>query len=272
MSTTAMTSFDEVYGLPDPRGYFTRLQPYAYQTPAHAQPVFRALAGELPAGRRTVLDVCCSYGINAALLNHELTLDDLYAHYTSEAAARLSTAELIDRDREFYAERRRPDAVPVIGLDVSGPAVSYALAVGLLEEGYAQDLEASEPEEGLRRSAPGVGLITVTGGTSFLTGRTFARLLTAVGRPVPVAAFVLRTHDYRDIARCLESYGLRVERAGSTSPQRRFTDPEEQRLATAAVTALGEDPAGKEAAGWFHTRLHLARPRPGAQPLPEARS
>ncbi|MFB6812383.1 hypothetical protein [Streptomyces sp. NPDC056387] len=136
MTGAGMTSFDDVYGLPDPRGHFGRLGPYGYQTPGHAQPVFRALAGELPPERRAVLDLCCSYGIDAALLNHDLTLDDLYAHYTSPRPA---------------------------------------------------------------------------------------------GRPAPVAAFVLRTHDYRPIAGCLESYGLTVERAG------------------------------KESAGYFHTRLLLAR-------------
>ncbi|MEU5808728.1 hypothetical protein [Streptomyces sp. NPDC047718] len=260
MSPTGMTSFDEVYTLPDPRGYFTRLAPYAYQTPAHARPVFRALAAELGPDRPALLDLCCSYGINAALVNHDVTLDELYAHYTAPEAARLDTAALIDRDRRFYAARRRPDAVPAIGIDASRPAVEYAVAAGLLDEGHAVDLETAEPGERLRRTAARVGLITVTGGTSFLTERTFGRLLTAVGRPVPVAAFVLRTHDFRAVAGCLEAYGLTVERADGTSPQRRFTDPEEQRRAVAAVTALGEDPAGKETAGWFHTRLHLARP------------
>jgi hypothetical protein len=31
----------------------------------------------------TVLDICCSYGINAALLNHHVTLEELYDRYTS---------------------------------------------------------------------------------------------------------------------------------------------------------------------------------------------
>lgn len=76
---------------------------------------------------------------------------------------------------------------------------------------------------------------------------------------MPVAAFVLRTHDYGAISSCLVSYGLTVERAATTQPQRRFTDPREQERAVATVTAFGEDPAGKESAGYFHTRLHLAR-------------
>ncbi|MEV6953816.1 hypothetical protein [Streptomyces sp. NPDC051183] len=260
MSAPGMTSFDEIYGLPDPRGYFTGLEPYGYQTPHHAQAVFRALTGrELPPGRSAMLDLCCSYGINAALVNHDVTLEELYERYTSAKTAELTTAELIEWDREFYASRRRPDAVRAIGVDVSGPAVAYALSVGLLDEGYCENLETAEPGTGLRRAAAGAGLITVTGGVSFLSERTFGRLFTAAGRPVPVAAFVLRTHDYRPIAECLRSYGLAVERSTATHPQRRFTDPQEQRIAVETVTALGEDPAGKESAGYFHTRLHLAR-------------
>ncbi|MEU6865763.1 hypothetical protein ABZ924_21300 [Streptomyces sp. NPDC046876] len=260
MTAAGMTSFDDVYALPDPRGYFTALAPYGYQTPAHAQPVFRALARGLGPGRRTVLDLCCSYGINAALVNHDVTLDELYAHYTAPEAARLTTEELLARDRAFYAARRRADAVRMIGVDIARPAVAYAVAAGLLDEGHTDDLEAAEPGEVLRSSAAGVGLITVTGGTTFLTGRTFGRLLSAVGRPVPVAAFVLRSHDFRGIADCLRAYGLTVERVPGTSPQRRFTDAAEQRRAVAAVRALGEDPTGKEASGWYHTRLHLAHP------------
>ena len=40
------------------------------------------------------MDVCCSYGINAALLKHELTLNDLYARYGSGELAGLSSEEL----------------------------------------------------------------------------------------------------------------------------------------------------------------------------------
>lgn len=259
MNSVGMTSFEGVYALPDPRGYFAALAAYAYQTPGHAQPAFRALAADLGPGRRTVLDVCCSYGINAALLNHDVTLDELFAHYTSAGVAELTTAELVGLDRDFYSARRRPNAVRTIGIDVSGPALEYAVAVGLLDEGHCMDLECNEPTERLRRSLTGTGLITITGGTSFLTERTFARLFSAIGHPVPVAAFVLRTHDYGAISACLHSYGLTVHRDAGTHRQRRFTDPQEQQRAVATVAALGEDPAGKESAGYFHTRLHLAR-------------
>ncbi|MFI0743181.1 hypothetical protein ACH4PU_34665 [Streptomyces sp. NPDC021100] len=143
-----MTQFDGIYDQPDPRAYFRVLGPLEYQTPHHAQGIFRRVLAACepeaqPAEPATMLDICCSYGINAALLNHRVTLDDLYAHYTSPQATALTTAELIEWDRAYYAARRRPDAVRVIGLDAATNAISYARAVGLLEEGFDENLETA---------------------------------------------------------------------------------------------------------------------------------
>ncbi|MFJ6384080.1 hypothetical protein ACIQI7_29255 [Kitasatospora sp. NPDC092039] len=235
---------------------------------------------DLPGARRaaraasrgaTVLDVCCSYGINAALLNHRVTLEELYDRYTSPRIVRLTTAELIESDRKFFAERRRPDAVPVIGLDISAPAVAYGLAAGLLDMGFVENLETDAPSPELYRATRGTRLITLTGGASFLSARTFRPLLEGRWEPPWVAAFVLRTVSYRDIADGLAPLGLTTERDTSrTYPQRRFTDADEQRYAVAAVAAAGEDPRGKETEGLFHTALHLTRPaaQATARPLP----
>ncbi|MEU5845743.1 hypothetical protein [Saccharopolyspora shandongensis] len=256
------TPFDEIYDQPDPRAYFSTLGRYGYRTPHHAQSVFRRLLAErAKSGRVTVLDLCCSYGINAALLNHDLTFDDLHAHYASPGVAELGTAELIERDKDFYAARRRADAVPVVGLDIAAPAIDYAVAVGLLDAGFTENLEAASASPAFLRAAASANLITVTGGISFLSARTFHQLLQAAAEPVWVAAFVLRTGTYRPIADALAEHGLVTEVAADhTFEQRRFTDPEEQRYAIAAVEAAGADPAGKEAEGGYHTALHLSRP------------
>jgi hypothetical protein len=139
--------FDDIYDRPDPRAYFRRLAPLEYEIPHHAQPIFRQAAAERAAlgdsrpRKPAVLDVCCSYGINAALLNHEVTLAEMYERYTSPHCRTMPTAELAARDKEFYAERRRPDALPVFGLDVSAPAVHYALEAGLLDAGFTDERE-----------------------------------------------------------------------------------------------------------------------------------
>ncbi|MGN5381337.1 hypothetical protein ACQ4WX_41685 [Streptomyces lasalocidi] len=255
--------FDDIYGRPDPRPYFGRLAPLEYEIPHHAQPVFRQAAARRAAlddartGRSAVLDVCCSYGINAALLNHDVTLAQMYERYTSPDRQALSTAELKASDKAFYAARRRPDAVPVFGLDVSAPAVRYAQDVGLLDAAFTDDLEQGSPGPGLSRALAEVGLITLTGGGTYVTARTFTALLDGARRPVWVSAFVLRTVSYRPIARTLAAHGLNTTvDASRTYPQRLFTDEREQRYAIAAVRALGADPAGREESGRFYCLLH----------------
>ncbi|MFI5780622.1 hypothetical protein [Nocardia sp. NPDC051570] len=264
----AMTPFDDIYDQPDPRAYFRALEAYEYRTPHHAQGIFRRTvaartrAGDARGAEPTaVLDICCSYGINAALLNYELTLDDLYAHYLSPQAAALETAELIEWDRTFYAARRRPDAVPVFGLDAAANAIAYACTVGLLDQGFAENLETAPPTAALLGAARRTRLITITGGASFLSRRTFQPLLAHTEEPVWVAAFVLRTGSYRHIAECLAEAGLITETTASpTFPQRRFTSIHERRYAIEAVTSAGQAPEGKESGGYFHTALHLSRP------------
>ncbi|MGW2646299.1 hypothetical protein ACWC2T_15580 [Streptomyces sp. NPDC001393] len=261
--------FDDIYDRPDPRMYFRRLAPLEYEIPHHAQPAFRQAAADRAAlddgipGRPAVLDVCCSYGINAALLNHDLTLAEMYERYTSPECQKLSTAQLAAQDKEFYAGRRRPDAVPVFGLDVAVPAVEYALEVGLLDAAFTDDLEQGPPGPGLSGALAEVGLITLTGGGSYITDRTFRALLDGTRRPVWVSAFVLRTVPYHPIVRTLAEHGLHTTLdASRTYPQRLFTDDREQQYAIATVRALGHDPAGREEEGRFHSLHYESRPAP----------
>ena len=258
--------FDDIYDRPDPRAYFRRLAPLEYRIPQHAQPVFRRVhtaRAAIPGHRGpvTVLDLCCSYGINAALLNHHLTLDELYAHYTSPEALACTRDELVERDKEFYASRRRADPVRVLGLDAAASPLRYALDVGLLDDGFAEDLESAPPSRALRSAMAGAGLITVTGGVGYISARTFQALLECAQLPVWVVAFVLRTVSYAPVARCLAEHGLATEQdTEHTYPQRLFTDPAERRSAIETLRAAGRDPAGKEADGSYHTALFLSRP------------
>jgi hypothetical protein len=171
-------SFDDIYDQPDPRAYFRTLAALEYRIPELARGPFAHLARTLRGGseRCRVLDLCCSYGINAALLNHDVTLDELYARYRAAELDALPSDELVAADRHFYARRRRRDAVPVVGLDAAAKAVGYALGAGLLEAGSSENLEEADPSDDLRGRLAGVRLITVTGGIGYVTERTFAHL------------------------------------------------------------------------------------------------
>jgi hypothetical protein len=268
--------FDHIYNQPDPRQYFQTLQPVGYATPAHGQAVFSRLieARRAETGREqlNVLDLCCSYGVNAALLNHELTLDDLYRRYTGPDVAGLSTSELVTSDLAFYRERRREQQVTVVGADTAHNAVEYAVQAGLLAAGDSENLEEVGPSRELARRLPTLDLITVTGGIGYISERTFARVLeaTAPENPPWVAAFALRWVPFEPIATVLARHGLVSEKlTGRTFVQRRFADGAERSYVLGELARLGIDATGRESEGRYHADLYVARPprQASAQPL-----
>ncbi len=270
--------FDDIYDQPDPRAYFHGLSGLDYEIPQQAQPVFGALLGALreraPGGEPArVLDICCSYGINAALLRHDVSLDDLFDRYTSADCESVSAAELAAADADFFARRRRPDPVSVSGLDAAANAVTYACQVGLLEHGWAENLEEAAPSAAMADDLAGIDLVTITGGGSYITERTIGRVVEAgpAGSRPWVAAFVLRMIDYERVAERLERLGMVTERLSRTFPQRRFASASERDAALLDVSARGLDVGGLEETGRYYADLYVSRPAADAagQPLEE---
>lgn len=266
-------SFDHIYDLEDPRGYFNALGKLDYQAPQHGSSVFSALlAGKAVDGRPAkVLDLCCSYGVNAALLKHELSLEDLYAHYGSEPVADLSTDELAAADTEFYGEHRSESQPEVVGVDVAGNAVSYAVRAGLLDAGFAENLEDEEPSDELREAVAGTDLLTVTGGIGYIWQSTFDHVLSCFDEEDKpwVATMPLRMVDYAPVAETLYGHGLTTEKLTTrTFEQRRFLDDRERDHVLQKLNDADIDPDGKEASGWYHSELYISRPTEEAERLP----
>lgn len=271
---TRKADFTDIYHRPDPREYYRALRPLDYQIPQRALPVVEAvLAAAGGAGRpRTVLDVCCSYGINAALLRHRVTLDELGARYCDPDRDDLAPDELALADRRFLAARARRPNLRVVGLDASAPAIGYSVEAGLLSDGFAEDLEASMPSPALVAGLREVGLVICTGGVGYIGPRTFDRLLGALPDPgeLWLAVFVLRVFAYDEIATTLARHGLVTEKLPGTFRQRRFADRDEYDAANHDVARRGLDPTGKEADGWYHAECYLSRPAADAARIPAA--
>lgn len=262
------TKFDHVYNLEDPRGYFSALGEVDYSIAGEGQRFFTTLlearGEDLSGDQPCVVDICCSYGINAALLKHHVTLDELYGRYGSRELESISSEELAADDARFYGDRRKEHPPRVVGVDVADKAVAYGLKSGVLDAGAAENLEDHEPSEALAREVSCADLLTVTGGVGYISGRTFGRLLACVeGRPAPwVAAFALRWVRYESIAGVLSDYGLVTEKLeGHTFRQRRFADDAERDYVIEEVVGMGLDPDGKEAEGYYHAEFYLSRPR-----------
>ena len=73
-TSTRKADFSSIYDRSTPDDCFGTLTPLDYQIPQQALPVLQRVIGAASAtsGPAPVLDVCCSYAINAALLRCKL--------------------------------------------------------------------------------------------------------------------------------------------------------------------------------------------------------
>jgi hypothetical protein len=269
--------FSHIYDQPDPRAYFRTLGELDYEIPQHAKPIFERLLDTLRPNRAAanetprVLDLCCSYGVNAALLRCDISLDDLFERYASPELDALAPSEVWELDRRYFAEHLRPHPPLVSGLDTAAHAISYGCRTGLLDSGWTEDLESADPSPGLVATLGEVELITSTGGIGYITHRTLDRVVRPVpGRPAPwIAAFVLRQISYEPISETLAARGFVTEHLSTTSfPQRRFASPDERDSALRALADRGLDPDGREAEGRYYADLYLSRPAGDCAELP----
>jgi hypothetical protein len=277
-SNDGKATFDNVYNRPDPRPYYSTLGRLDYCIPEQARPVFRSVIDALREERGTdvptVVDIGCSYGVNAALLKYDLSIETLYRRYAAPQLARLDAETLLRRDAEFFARQQQCTDIAVVGVDCAENAVEYAAAAGLLDAAVVADLESQPPTPGAAERLAPADLVISTGCVGYVTDTTFDRILSETKEPPPlpwVACFALRMFSYEPIAAALAEHGLVTEKLeGQSFLQRRFEDAEEQAHVLRQLDALGVDPTGKEDDGYYHAEFYLSRPaaEAAARPLP----
>lgn len=262
---TGKVSLDHIYTQPDPRTYFSVLRPLGYCVPQQAKPWFTKLIQEYRESRRTavpqVLDIGCSYGINAALVKYDSTMDELYDRYGDARAREYSRESLLARDRELARSRRPAQPLRFVGLDAAGSALAYAQEAGFLDDAVHADLENHDPTPRQRAQLAGTDLVISTGCLGYVTERTLTRVVRAQGGRLPwMAHFVLRMFPFDPVEQALAGLGYRTTRVDEVFKQRRFASPEEQALVLDGMAAAGVDARGFEAEGWLHAQLYLSRP------------
>ena len=257
---TGKVSFDHIYVADDPRPYFRTLRRYGYVIPELARPHFARLVEEYRETRGvavpTVLDVGCSYGVNAALLRCDVTLAALYDRYGAGDEPRDA---LVAADRELVAATRTA-RVRVVGLDASAAALAYAVDAGFLDDGVVADLESGELTARQRAQLAGADLVVSTGCIGYVTEKTLLRIVDAAGGRLPWMAHVcLRMFPFDTIAGHLDDLGYETVAVGEPLRQRRFASEREQELVLERLAELGVADAG-ESGGWLYARLYVSRP------------
>ena len=260
-------NMDHIYNQPDPRAYFSELHKLDYSTPSAGKPFFLNLIERLRRSRDKsvrVLDLGCSYGVNGALLKHDMTMPQLYEHWGQEWLQDISPEEVVAYGRRFFGRREEAQDFEVIGLDRAERAVAFAEEVGLIDDGVVANLEEHPLPDAVIAGLADVDLMTSTGCIGYVTEKTFERLLPAVtkgGHAPWMANFVLRLWPFEPIEETLSDWGYVTEKLQDrTFRQRRFVSDEEREQVLQGLRERGIDPSGKEAEGHLHTEFFLSRP------------
>ncbi|MDP7651241.1 MAG: class I SAM-dependent methyltransferase [Rhodospirillales bacterium] len=270
----AKANLDHIYDQPDPRAYFRELKKLRYAIPGAAKPIFQKLISSLQQRRDDtvcVLDLGCSYGVNAALLKHDLSMSELYHHWGQEGLADASPEKIVDCDRRFFDNLDEPEDIEVIGLDQAENAVEYAKEVGLLDEGFVVNLEKEPLSEPAKEGLAPVDLVVSTGCVGYVTEDTFDQLLPAItpDRLPWLANFVLRIFPFDAIEETLNERGYVTEKLEDrTFVQRRFASANEQEQVLEQLHEQGVEPTDKEAAGHLHAEFYLSRPKQDVTDVP----
>lgn len=270
----AKANMDHIYNQPDPRAYFQELKDVGYAIPGAAKPILEKMISRLKTEENTpvrVLDLGCSYGINAALLKYDLSIGDLYEHWNDDKLADARPEEIVEHDRHFFSGLDRSNNIEMIGLDVAENAVAFAEHTGLLDDGVAADLECEPVPMAAKDRLATVDLVTSTGCVGYLTEKSFDRLMPEItkNRAPWLSNFVLRMFPFDAIEETLETYGYVTEKLeGRTFVQRQFVSDAEQENVVGQLRERGIDPAGKETEGVMLAELYLSRPREEAAALP----
>jgi predicted TPR repeat methyltransferase len=265
---------DNIYDQPDPRAYFRELKKLGYAIPDAAKPIFQKMIAHLQDRRDNnvhVLDLGCSYGVNAALLKHDLSMPELYEHWGQKALVGATRGEVVACDRDFLDNLDEQRDISVTGLDQAESAVAFAEEAGLLDQGLAVNLEIGPLPETATEELAQIDLVTSTGCVGYVTEKSFERLLPAVtqGRSPWIGNFVLRMFPFDSIEETLNDWGYVTEKLeGQTFVQRDFASAEEQEQVIEQLREQGIDPTGKESEGQFLAEFYLSRPATEAAETP----
>lgn len=270
----AKADMDHIYNKSNPTAYFRELEKLGYIIPDAAKPIFQELISHLQRRRNEplhMLDLGCSYGVNAALLKHDLSMRDLYEHWGQQRLADANREEIIAYDKRYLAQLETAEDIKVTGLDQAERAVGFAEDVGLLDEGLAINLEKEQLPESVKEDLATVDLVTSTGCVGYVTEKTFDCLLSVfTQRHQPwLANFVLRMFPFDGIAEILNEWGFVTEKLeGHAFVQRRFATAKEKEEVLKNLRLQGLDPTGMETQGHLLAEFYLSRPMKDAAEVP----
>lgn len=275
LANAGKASFEWTYNRLDPRSYFQTLGALDYDIPARAAPVFLKTFDAYSKLRRrsalTVLDLGCSYGINAAVLKYGQTMVELRDHYLGFDDSDTAPIDVLHADQARFSDHHPERDLTIIGIDRAQFAAAYGFWAGFIDDAIPENLETDEPSPIAADLIARCDVVISTGVVGYVTERTFARIAACQPKDqMPwIASFVLRMFDYGPVSETLAGFGYVTEKlSGRYFRQRRFADASERRHVEKLLAKRNLCVEGLESEGHFLAEFYLSRPEADFKALP----
>lgn len=259
---------NDVYNLKDPTPYYQSITQYQYDLPERAKPYFHKVINTYrnyeSVHSLKILDIGCSYGINAALLKFDKSIAELYQHYT--AHLRLQQPEIARRhfDYHWFHQSSFNEDLQFIGLDSAKNAVNYAIDSQLIQSGIYTNLEKFNLLKEDYTTLQNINLLISTGCIGYITEVTFDKILSAVEDLSNLwgAVFVLKMFDISGIKKTLAQYNLVLVETGVAIKQRSFSSFDEKESMIKFIEEQGLSAENEKKTDNLFANLFLILPPP----------
>jgi hypothetical protein len=259
--------FTDIYTQKFPDDYLEEMKKLHYRIPDKTKILYLSLAKQLYKKLSrpiNILDIGSSYGINSALMKHDLEMSDLDDFFLQEDSTNL------EQTRQFFEKIPSNDNLNFYQIDISNPALQFSEDVKLCKKGICVNLET----DGLPiKELPSLDMIIATGCIGYIGFKAFSNLFELIKKQQtkysqsdidkPIFAFsVLRIFDMEKIRKTFDYYGYSLVRTDlDPIRQRRFSDSDERHQTISLLNSKGIDVKGFEDDGYFYAHFYVASPK-----------
>ena len=260
-------NFADIYTQKFPDDYLEEMKRLHYRIPDKTKTLYLSLAEQLYkkfSRPINILDIGSSYGINAALMKHDLEMSDLENYFLQEENTTL------EQTKQFFEKMPSNDHLKFFQIDISDNALQFSEDVKLCKKGICVNLET---ESLPIKEVPSFDMIIATGCIGYIGYRAFSNLFELIKKQQtkysqseiekPVFAFsVLRIFDMEKIQQTFDYYGYSLVRTDlDPIRQRRFSDSGEKSHTVSLLHSKGIDSKGFEDDGHFYAHFYIASPK-----------
>ena len=259
--------FTDIYGQKFPNDYLEEMRRLHYRIPNKTKSFYLSLAEQLYkrlARPINILDIGSSYGINAALMKHDLEMSDLDDFFLKRENASM------EQTKQFFEKLPSNNHLKFYQIDISDPALQFSEEVKLCKKGICVNLET---ESFSINEIPSFDMIIATGCIGYIGYKAFSNLFVLIKKQQtkfsqseidkPIFAFsVLRIFDMEKIQQTFDYYGYSLVRTDlGPIRQRQFSDSEEKSQTVSLLHDKGIDSKDYEDDGYFYAHFYIASPK-----------